>query len=103
METIEIEVPTELIQRLRPYQDNLVHLLELGLRYLEEKDAVEAELEAEQQKRLMAALCKAGAVGPDLSTIADYLAQRDNQTWKPIQASGKPASEIIIEQRRGRS
>jgi hypothetical protein len=96
METIEIEVPTELVQRLGPYQDNLAHLLELGLRYLEER----AVTEAEQQKRLMAVLRQAGAVGPDISTITDYLAQPDNQNWQPIEAEGKPASEIIIEQRR---
>jgi hypothetical protein len=99
METIEIEVSAELVQRLRPYQDNLVQLLELGLRYLEEKDM--AELEADQQKRLMAALRQAGAVGPDLSTIADYLAQPENRNRQPIKASGRPASEIIIEQRGG--
>jgi hypothetical protein len=101
METIEIELPTELVQRLRPYQDNLAHLLELGLRYLEEKDAVETESEADRQRRLMAALRKAGAIGPDPSTIADYLAQPKNRNRQPIKASGRPASEIIIEQRRG--
>jgi hypothetical protein len=48
----------------------------------------------------MAVLRQAGAVGPDISTITDYLAQPDNQNWQPIEAEGKPASEIIIEQRR---
>ncbi len=102
METIQIQISAELVQRLRPYQDDLAHLLEWGLRYLEEKDTTKPELETYvKQKQLMAALRQAGAVGPDIATTANYLAQPDNQNWQPIQAGGKPASEIIIEQRRG--
>jgi|GEM_PF-2860439 hypothetical protein len=37
METIQLQIPTTLWQRLRPYQDNLVQLLEWGLRYLEQQ------------------------------------------------------------------
>jgi hypothetical protein len=76
-------------------------LLELGLQSLEEETIAQSELEADQQRRLEAALRQAGAIGPNLSTSAQYLAELDNKNWRPIQATGKPASEIIIEQRRG--
>ncbi len=102
MKTIEIQVSTELVQRLRPYQDDLARLLELGLRYLEEKTITEPERKSyAQPEQIINVLRQAGTIGPDLPTITGYLAQPDNQKWQPIQASGKPASEIIIEQRRG--
>jgi len=102
METIEIQVPSELGQRLRPYQHDLARLLELGLRYLEENKPTQPEIEPDdEQKQLMNALRQAGTIGPDISTTARYLAQPDNQNWRPIPAGGKPASQIIIEQRRG--
>jgi hypothetical protein len=37
METIQIEVPSELARRLRPYQSELPRLLEWGLHYAEKE------------------------------------------------------------------
>lgn len=54
------------------------------------------------QKRVVAALRQAGAVGPDPEEMAQYLAQRENQRWSPIQAGGKPASQMIVEKRDSR-
>ncbi|MBE9472974.1 MAG: hypothetical protein IMY75_12830 [Chloroflexi bacterium] len=54
------------------------------------------------QKRVVAALHRAGAVGPDPEEVVQYLAGRENQRWTPIQAGGKPASQMIIEERDSR-
>jgi len=100
METIQVQVSTELAQKLRPYQDDLARILEWGLRYLAEKGATKPELETwVKQRQIIAALHQAGTIGPDLTTIANYLAEPDSQDWQPIQAGGQPASEIIIEER----
>jgi hypothetical protein len=107
METIQIEVSSELARRLRPYQTELPRILEWGLHYVEGE--TEAETGAESaleamalQKRVVAALRRAGAIGPDPEEMAQYLAQRENQRWSPIQAGGKPASQMIIEERDSR-
>ena len=107
MEIIKVQVPSELAQRLRPYQNELPRILESGLRHvereMEEKMRTELALEAAAlQTRVFAALRRAGAVGPDPEEMAQYLAGRENQCWTPIQAGGKPASEMIVEERDSR-
>lgn len=104
METIKVQVSSELAQRLRPYQSELPRILEWGLRHIEREAEAKtrAELTSEAmalQTRVLAALHRAGAVGPDPEEMAQYLAESENQRWTPIQAGGKPASEMIIEER----
>ena len=111
METIQIQVPSDLLQRLRPYQNDLASLLELGLRYLEKQTKSQPAFDLEQykqteqyqrQKRLQTILREqAGVIGPDVDTRLQYTMQPDNQNWQPIEAAGKPASQIIIQQRQG--
>lgn len=107
METIQIQVSSELAQRLLPYRSALPRILEWGLRHVERK--TEAKTRAEPppeamllQKRVVAALHQAGAVGPNPEEVAQYLTERENRRWTPIQAGGKPASEMIIEERDSR-
>ena len=106
METIQIQVSSELAQRLRPYQSELPRILEWGLCHVEgETEAKRAESTPEAmalQKRVVAALRQAGASVHDPEEVAQYLAERENQRWTPIQAGGKPASEMIIEERDSR-
>lgn len=107
METIQIQVSSELARRLHPYQSELPHILEWGLHHVEretetkskEKSAVEAKA---LQKQIIAALHRAGAVGPTPEGVEQYLAGCENQQWDPIQAGGKPASEMIVEERNSR-
>jgi hypothetical protein len=106
-EIIQIPVSSELARRLRPYQSELARILEWGLRHVETETETKTEPESAVeamalQKRVVAALRRAGAIGPDPEEIAQYLAQRENQRWAPIQAGGKPASEMIIEERDSR-
>ena len=106
-ETIQIQVPSELARRLRPYQRELPRILEWGLRRVEGETEMETRTESTpeamaMQKRVATALRQAGAVGPDPEEMAQYLAQSENRRWMPIQAGGKPASQMIIEERDSR-
>ncbi len=108
MEIIQVQVPSELARRLRPYQSELPRILEWGLRRIERETETKTRAESEPgamalQKQVIAALHRAGAVGPDPKDVAQYLAGRENQHWMPIQAGGKPASQMIIEERDSRS
>lgn len=107
METIKVQVSSELAQRLRPYQSELPRILEWGLYHIEQEAEAKAKTELASeamalQMRVLAALRRVGAVGPDPEETAQYLARRENQHWSPIQASGKPGSEMIIEERDSR-
>ena len=98
---------SELAQRLRPYQSELPRILEWELRHVEKETKVETGAESVPeamalQRRVVAALRRAGTVGPDPEEMAYYLAQRENQRWMPIQTGGKPASQMIIEERDSR-
>jgi hypothetical protein len=106
-EIIEIQIPTELAQRLQPYRNDLARILEWGLRYVEEKTetatrAIPTPEAMALQKRVVAALRQMGVVGPEPEEIAPYLLADENQNWAPIQAGGKSASEMIVEERDSR-
>ncbi len=103
-EIIEIQIPTELARRLRPYRGDLARILEWGLRYVEARTetatgAIPTPEAMALQKRVVAALRKMGVVGPEPEEIAQYLLAGENQNWAPIRAGGKPASEMIVEER----
>jgi hypothetical protein len=108
METLQIQVSTELFQRLQPYQTDWAKLLELGLRYFTQETPLPFDLEQyklteeyQEQKRLHEIMRQNGVIVPDLDTRLKYVMHPDNQNRQPIKAGGKPASQIIIEQRRG--
>jgi len=107
METIQVQVSSELARRLRPYQRELPRILEWGLRHFEREIEEKARtgLTPETmalQMQVYGVLRQVGTVGPDPEEMAQYLAGPENQCWTPIQASGKPASEMIIEERDSR-
>jgi plasmid stability protein len=103
METIQIRVPSSLAQELLPYQSELPRVLEMGLRQLKKREAAHAK-ESENEDRTVleqtiAALQQAGAIGPTLAAISQYVTGSENRTWKPIVAPGKPASQMILDER----
>jgi hypothetical protein len=107
METIQIEVSPELAQRLRPYQDELSDILERALRQVEQEREMQAEAklsagELALQRQISVALHQAGARGADPEMVTQYLDSGENQDWVPIQTNGKPASEMIVEERDSR-
>lgn len=79
MTTIEIQVPAELAQRLRPYQHDLARLLEWGLRYLEDQASSPPDEQSEEYLALAeqlealdeAAGCWSDEHHPDLTTDQD--------------------------------
>ena len=99
METIQIQVSSELARRLRPYMSELPRILEWGLRH------VERETEAKSPPPLtradvLAALRSTGIlVELDPAIAARYRPGSDRQRRTPVQVKGKPLSEIIIEER----
>ena len=99
METIEIQVSSELARRLRPYMSKLPRILEWGLYH------VERETEAESpppptRADVLAALRSTGIlVELDPVIAARYRPDSDWQRRTPVQVKGKPLSEIIIDER----
>jgi hypothetical protein len=91
METIQIQVSSELAQQLRSHYNQLPQILALGLHYLKQQQAT-----LETRQKIIAVLQTAGASGPTIEDVAHYLADQEATPWQPIQAEGQPASEIII-------
>ncbi len=98
METVQIQVSSDLARRLRSYQNDLPLVLERVLRQIEqEKSIPHRTRESALQWRISAALRRAGVRGADPDTVVRYLHSRENQEWEPIQAGGEPASELNTE------
>jgi hypothetical protein len=103
METICIQVSPELAERLRPYQSDLPDILDRALRQIElgkQTEPTSGGMALQQQ--VSAVLHQAGARGSNPEEIRQYLTSRENQQWVPIRANGKPASELIVEERKSR-
>jgi hypothetical protein len=96
MITIPIKVSDELAGRLRPFQDRLPEIIELGLYQIQaQTNARDAETNSLTSKaRVLAALYSTGIV-----TLPDVAAHLPRTRHTPIQADGQPASEIIIQAR----
>ena len=92
MHTIQLDIPDELAERLEPYSDHLLILLELGL---------QAWMAHEQQEH--------GAVREDILQILavpgkvtlpqPYPGPEPYVRHTPIPITGKPISELVIEYR----
>lgn len=92
MITIPVQLSEDLAEQVRPLQDRLPEIIELGLRQWREQLVLTPRQRVEQ-------LWEAeGLVEPTVSTrVRDRNARRRRKG--PIPAGGQPASEIIIEQR----
>lgn len=99
MVTISLKVSDQLAQRLTSLQDHLPEIIELGLRHWQKQGVGQSTLTPRQRvERLWAAT---GLIVPLDPTIAcRYLLSRTRQP--AVHAGGKPASQIIIEQRQAR-
>ncbi len=90
MNTISLQVSDELAGKLLPLKDRLPEIIELGLQHWQNEAALTPRQQAE-------ALWE--ATGLLVTRDSQMIPSRKRRT--PIQAGGKPASEIIIEQRGG--
>ena len=95
MTTISLEMPTDLAQRLAPLKPHLAEILELGLRYWEDNSS---PLTPRQQvEQLWATNQLIVPLDTTLLSLGATTTPASRST--PIKAGGKPASQIIIEQR----
>ena len=101
MEIIQVQVPSELAQRLRPYQDELPRILEWGLRHVERERETETGPPAPPSREdVLAVLRLTGLlVELDPAIAARYREGSEQQHRTPVRVKGKPLSEMIIEAR----
>jgi hypothetical protein len=108
METIRIQVPSELARRLRRHYDELPQILEWGLRHVEEGETeigplspTTEQADTPRREEVLATLRSAGVlVSLDPAIAAQYQADADQRRHTPVHVEGKPLSEMIIEKRR---
>ncbi len=94
MITIPVELSNNLARRVIPLQDRLPEIIELGLRQIEVDKKVRADYPQAKQQ-VLEAMASTGIVTLP-QTAAPRIRRRD-----PIAAGGRPASELIIAERRG--
>ncbi len=94
MDTISLQVSGELADRLLPLKDRLAEIIELGLHYWPEQIPLTPRQQAE-------ALWETTGLLVVRDPSATYSTAPAPVRRTPIQAGGKPASEIIMEQRGG--
>lgn len=96
MVTIPLKVSDQLAQRLLPVYDRLSEIIELGLQRWQEQEVERVPLTPRRRvERLWAATGLIVPLGPAIARR--YPSSQVRQP--PVQAGGKPASQIIIEQR----
>ncbi len=105
METVQLEIPAELAQRLQGHPDKLAQIIEWGLCVAETKEeqAASSVMEAEIQERLnvLEALRSTGLVVKlDANLAARYQVKAGRPRRTPVYVRGKPLSEVIVAERR---
>lgn len=93
MSIIRIEISDKLAKKLRPYQDRLIELLELGLQKVQERE--QDEHQSQQQEQLFQIL----ATSDKVTLPKPYTGEKPYVRQTPVPITGKPISEILIEQR----
>jgi hypothetical protein len=92
MRTIQLEIPDNLANRLAPHEDHLVELLELGLDTWQKEGEPHPETERERVRRVLSA-------AENITLPDEDAAQLPYVRRTPVKITGKPVSEIAIEQR----
>jgi hypothetical protein len=92
MHTIQLDIPDELAERLAPYSDNLLALLELGLQ------AWTAH-EMQQQLALREDLLRILATSGKVAIPHPYTGPAPYLRHTPLPITGKSVSELVMEHR----
>jgi hypothetical protein len=92
MHTIQLDIPDELAERLAPYSDNLLALLELGLQ------AWTAHA-MQEQLALREDILRILATSGQVAIPQPYTGPTPYVRHTPIPITGKSISELVIEQR----
>jgi arginase family enzyme len=97
MQTITLEVPDELAERLKFHRDKIALILQIGLREVEVTKPLKLETPRERGIRV---LRERGVASPlDESIVNKHIKYPKRPRQEPPKLAGKPLSEIIIEQR----
>ncbi len=99
VETIQVQVSSELARRLRPYQSELHRILEWGLRHVEREAETESPASPTREDVLTVLRSTGILVELNPAIAARYRADSDRQHRTPVQVKGKPLSEMIVEER----
>lgn len=104
METVQLEVPVELAQRLQVHPGQLTQILEWGLRVAETEArrtaAAPTAAKVPARRKMIEALRSTGLVVELDSTLATrYRADTVEPRRTPVYVPGKPLSEVIIAER----
>jgi hypothetical protein len=104
METVQLEAPVELAQRLQVHPGQLTQILEWGLRVAETAARKSATAPTEgklpARRKLLEALRSTGLVVELDATLATrYRAAAAQPRCTPVYVQGKPLSEVIIAER----
>ena len=92
MITIPVQMSEELAERVRPLQDRLPEIIELGLRQWRKQPALTPRQRVEQ-------LWESQGLIEPVALNSERGQQTGRKRRAPIPVGGQPASEIIIEQR----
>jgi hypothetical protein len=92
MITIPLQLPEELAEQVRPIQDRLPEIIELGLRQWRRQTSLTPRQRVEQLWEAQ------GLVEPTVPS-SDRRQTTSRKRRAPIPVGGQPASEIIVEQR----
>jgi hypothetical protein len=96
MITIPVQLSDDLARRVQPLQDRLPEIIEIGLRQIEaDRQTAASYLRAKQE--VLDAMASTGIVTLPRAAAG----QRPRVRHTPIVAGGRPASELIIAERRG--
>jgi hypothetical protein len=103
MTSITLELPDKLAAQVQAHQTDLPRILELGLKNLliEKRELPPPSDTPEQLRQKILSAWKSSGLIVELDSLPEdrqRIRQR-RKSFKPIKARGKPASEIIIEQR----
>ena len=90
METIQVQVSSELAQQLQPHSQHLPQILEWGLRVLEQQQS--------EHNKVAQTLLSTGFIGH----LSPETSPDDRPRQPPPELSGPPVSEILLAQRRGK-
>ena len=94
METIVLQIPSDLAEQIRPHRHELDRILRLGLSQL---TAGETESSRNRTLRAIQATGLIQPIAPGL--VSQYAAARRRPRRPPLRLPGKPLNEIIVEQR----
>ena len=92
MNTVQFELPDELAEMLAPYHDKLSALLELGLREWLKREQREPPAPRERMLQVLAASGRIEMPRP-------YVGEKLYVRHAPVPITGRPVSELVVEQR----